>query len=121
MSYLCSLFTEHLNNHKGDYNGQDNNRQPNISILDNFGLNSKGCYGVRFTLYFEGSTDVNGRDKWTFYIFELSPRERTGAASPILEAKGTVIRAVFVFDMQFRSWWLGSVTGQFDTLAKSPL
>ena len=110
-----------MNNHIGDYNGQDNNRQPNISLLDNFGLNSKGCYGVRFTLYFEGSTDVNGCDKWSFYIFGLSPRERTGAASPILEAKGTVIRAVFVFDMEFRGWWPGSVAGQCDTLAELPL
>ncbi len=96
------LCTKRLNNHKGDYNGQDNNRWPDISLANNFGPDGRGCYGVRFTLYFEGSTDVNGCDKWSFYIFWLSPRERTGAASPILEAKGSIIRAVFALDVQ--SW-----------------
>ena len=85
-----------------------------------------GCFtfegnNVWFAFKLKWSGRFNGCDKWTFYILGLSPRERTGAASAILEAKGTVIRAVFVFDVEFRGWWLGSVTGQFDTLAKSPL
>ena len=111
MSYLCSLCTEHLNNQECDYNGQVNNRRPNISLPYNFGPDGRGCYGVRFTLYFKGSTYVNGCDKWTFYIFWLSPRERTGAASPILEAKGTVIRAVFALDVQFRGSRPSAVAG----------
>jgi hypothetical protein len=116
---LRRLFTDYPNCYIGDYNGQDDNRCPDIPLLYNFfGPNSSGYYGVRLTLYFEGSTDVNGCDKWAFYIFGLSPRERTGVASPILEAESPIIRAVFAFDMQFRGSWASTAASQFDALVE---
>jgi hypothetical protein len=63
---------------------------------------------------------MNSCDKWTFHIFRLSPRERTGAASLILEAESPVVRAVLAFDVQFRGSRLSAVAGQLDTLVKLP-
>ena len=115
---LRRLFTNHPNYYIGDYNGQNDNRCPYISLLYNFGPNSSGCYGVRFTLYFEGGTDVNGCDKWASYVFGLSPRERTGVASPILEAESPIVRAIFALDVQFRGSWASTAAGQLDALVE---
>ncbi len=59
-------------------------------------------YTKRFCFDLERPGEFNGRGQCTFQISGLSPRERTGAASPILEVKGFVIRGVFAFDAQFR-------------------
>jgi hypothetical protein len=37
--------------------------------------------------------------EWSSYVFWLSPRERTGAASPIREAESAVICSIFIFDV----------------------
>ena len=111
---------KYLNNHDRERNSQDNNRQPDISFRGNIRLNRRSCYGVGFTLYFEGSTDVHSCDKWSFYIFRLSPRERTGIASAILEAKAPIITAVFVFDAQFGGGWPSAIADHFYTLTVLP-
>jgi len=76
-----------------------------------------GCDIVWFRFNLEWSADINRCRQRSRYVFRLSPRERTSAASPILEAIGPVERAVLAFDMQFGCPRPGVVAGQFDAFA----
>ena len=62
------------------------------SILSSF-------YDVRLGIYLEWSVQFNSRGKWSGYVLGLSPRERTGAASAILEAESSIVRTVTILDI----------------------
>ena len=91
-------------NHQHEENTQ--HRHPVSGIFLNCIGSRLNAYAKRFSFDLEWSGHFNGRSQCTFQISGLSPRERTGAASPILEVKGFVIRGVFAFDAQF--WGGGS-------------
>ena len=117
VGYLCPLYMEQLDNHEGDCNHQNNGYQPGISFRLNILPHNRSCNGTWFTLNFEGSAKIHGCNKWSCNIFWLSPRERTGIASAIIEAKAPIVTAVFVFNMHFGGWRPRAIAGQFDTLA----
>jgi len=69
------------------------------------------CYRVRFGFDLKWPIYFGSRCKLPFYIPWLSPREPTGAASPIGKSKGSVVRAILAFDMHFWGRWPVAVTG----------
>ncbi len=80
----------------------DNNRR----------LDGSPCYRVRRACHLEGAADVNCCNKRALHILRLSPRERTGAASAVLECEGAVVFSVFIFDAHLRRLWTGVVASQ---------
>ena len=69
------------------------------------------CYRMRCGLDLERPGYLRSCRKRTLYVPWLSPRERTGAASPILKSKSPVVLAVLAFDTQFRGRRPDAVAG----------
>ena len=53
-------------------------------------------YDIRLGIYFEWSIQFDSCGKWSGYVLGLSPRERTGAASAILEAESSIVRTIAI-------------------------